>query len=832
MIRRAGVFLLSALMTVSLGFAQFGAIQAHAEEATGTAGVKPTTGMTYYGSGGQTASLSRKIPTAIGIYVKQGTVPNVRKTTGAYGSTTYQALEILPTGDGGTFLQVDHAYSDSDKTPKYINNFYDKDLTANDNYFWAGAINASFFNNSHTSSEYGAPIGAVIQGGVQHFKAYSDSWQGKPLYGSGYTTAFWNKRGAMKLSYEGWHNGVYYRYAGDPSPVTWDDGQTWSYTEGVSGAYSLYVDGTRADLGLSDSIYRTGTYTATTLFGQRADGTYVMLVDNGNLTVNQQAALMHDQLGCVNIIRMDGGGSSQMAYNKSLSLSSFTASYNGSTDFVDSAPDLTQVRLSVTMDSGDAYSDIAIEDTGASASIVDASGNAVPDWSAAPLGTYYIRVTYMGMAPQSITIRKGAHVTISDAVSGTNPIDETYYAPVTVRIMNTDGSVSSSATPLTSASYTLADSSDIASWSVSSASESSGAITITAVPTPAQTKTVSVSITDTDTVSPQDLSAYGYSVSVSTKSPTDVSTQSANAKSALEALHYEFVDTLPTSLAYDSADVTVRVSHAHSVVNSTSTDTAYTRTIRLLDASGNALADPVVQTLTRTDVTEGSTTDLVTKQKTVSTPAETTWSPSDTFPAVSVPVISGYTADQTEIAEATPTETSTEVTVIYTEDSGKDDDVQYLESDAPGTASGSIAVSADTTGGTWTNAMDGTVHVAGTYIVQIPTAVAWTGMSLGTADTTAQYEVRVIGGLAPNAVVTVTATAPSALGAADGSASGLTLSLTQGKTTWTADETFGSASDAGITGTAGTDTVRIVGATREVGVFSGVISYTSTIANE
>lgn len=811
-------------------------IHVHAEDSTdtvtGTAGVAPTTGMTYYGSGGRTATLSRRIPTMISVYTKSGTVPNIQKVDGTYGSTTYQALKILPTGESGTFLQVDQAYSSSDKTPKYINNFYDHTLTSDDSYYWAGAINASFFNNTSSSSEYGAPIGAVINGGVQHFKPYSDSWQGKPLYGSGYTTAFWNKQGAMKLNYEGWKGGKYYRYAGDPSPVTWDDGQTWSYTEGVSGAYSLYVDGTRADLGLSDSIYRTGTYTATTLFGQRADGTYVMLVDNSNLTVNQQAALMHDQLGCIDVIRMDGGGSSQMAYNKSLSLKSFTASYNGSTDFVDTEPNLAQVRLSVTMDSGDAYSDIAIGDTGASASIVDASGNAVSDWDAAPLGTYYIRVTYMDMTPQSITIRKGAHVTISDAVSGTNPIDETYYAPVTVRIMNTDGSVSSSATPLTSASYTLADSTDIASWSVSSASESSGAITITAVPTPAQTKTVSVSITDTDTVSPQDLSAYGYSVSVSTKAPTDVSTQSADVKSKLEAMSYALIDELPTSLTYDSADVTVRVSHKTSTVASVSTDTAYTRTIRFLDTSGRVLADPVVQTLTRTDVTEGSTTDLVTKQKTVSTPAETTWSPSDTFPAVSVPVISGYTANQTEIAEAAPTEASTAVTVIYAEDSGKDDDVQYLESDASGTASGSIAVSADTAGGTWTSAADGTVHAAGTYIVQIPTAVAWTGMGIGTADATAQYEVRVIGGLAPNAVVTVTATAPNALTAADGSASWLTLSLTQGKTAWTADETFGSASDAGITGTASTDTVRIAGTVREIGVFSGVISYTSTITNK
>ena len=825
MIKRMLVTALSALMLVCAGVTPVRA------EETGTAGVTPTTGMTYYGSGGRTSSLSRKLPTAIGVYVKSGTVPNVRKKSGSYGGTTYQALEVLPTGESGTFLQVDQAYSSSDKTPKYINNFYDHTLTSGNNYYWAGAINASFFNNTSSSPEYGAPIGAVIQGGVQAFKAYNDNWQGKPLYGSGYTTAFWNKSGMMKLNYEGWKNGKYYRYNGDTAPVTWDDGQTWSYTEGVSGAYSLYTDGVRTNVGLGDSIYRTGTYTATTLFGQKADGTYVMLVDNSNLTIDKQAALMHDQLGCVNVIRMDGGGSSQMAYNKSLSLKSFTASYNGSQDFVDSAPDLTRVRLSVTMDSGSTYSDIAIADTGATASIVDASGSAVSDWSAAPLGTYYIRVSYMDMPVQNITIRKGAHVTIADSIAGTTPVDETYYAPVTMRIMNADGSTASSDTLSASKTYTLADSADIASWSVNSAADSSGAVTLTATPTAAQTKTVRVTIVDTDATSPQDLSKYGYTVSVSSKAATDVSAQSADVKSKLEAMNYALIDELPTSLTYDAADVVVRVSHKTSTVASVSTDTAYARTIRYLDASGNALADPTVQTLTCTDVTEGSTTDLVTGVKTITALASTSWAPADKFPAVSAPEISGYTPDISEVAEAAPESAHTEVVITYSAAVTPADNLQYLESDASGAVSGSIDVSADTTGGTWTNAIDGTAHANGTYIVQIPAAVSWSGMSIGSVDASAQYEVRVIGGLAPSAVVTVSASAPSALTAADGSASGLTLSLAHSKTTWSADDTAGDVTDAGLSGTAGTETVRITGEARNAGVFSGQITYSSSIAN-
>lgn len=824
MIKRTLITALSALMLVCAGVTPVRA------EGAGTAGVAPTTGMTYYGSGGRTSTLSRKIPTAIGVYVKSGTVPNVRKKSGTYGGTTYQALEVLPTGENGTFIQVDQAYSSSDKTPKLINNFYDHTLTAGNNYYWAGAINASFFNNTSSSSEYGAPIGAVIQGGIQAFKAYNDNWQGKAIYGSGYTTAFWNKAGMMKLNYEGWKGGKYYRYNGDTSPVTWDDGQTWSYTEGVSGAYSLYTDGVRTNVGLGDSIYRSGTYTATTLFGQKSDGTYVLLVDNSNLTVDQQAALMHDQLGCVNVIRMDGGGSSQMAYNRSLALSSFSASYNGSTDFVDSAPDLSQVHLSVTMDSGSTYSDIAIADTGAKASIVDSSGSAV-DWGTAPLGTYYIRVTYMDMPAQSITIRKGAHITVTDPIAGASPIDSTYYAPVTVRIMNADGSIASSDILSASKVYSLSDSADIASWSVTTAAESSGAVTITATPSAAQTKAVRVSIIDTDTANPQNLSSYGYSVSVSSKAAADVSAQSADVKAKLEALNYEFIDTLPESLTYASEDVTVRVKHKRAVVDSTSSTDTFTRTIRYLDQSSNALADPTVQTLTRTTITEGSTTDLVTGVKTVTTEASTSWAPASAFPAVSAPEISGYTPDISNVAEAAPESVSTEAVITYSASSAEETNLQYLESDASGAVSGSISVSADTTGGTWTSASDGSAHANGTYIVQIPTAVAWSGMNIGSANASAQYEVRVIGGLAPNAVVTVSAEAPSALSDATGNASNLTLALEHSRTTWSADDAAGEITEAGLSGTASAETVHITGEARIACVFSGQITYSSSIAN-
>ena len=63
----------------------------------------------------------------------------------------------------------------------------------------------------------------------------------------------------------------------------------------------------------------TGTYARWTAFGQKADGTYVFFTSEGgdtgvtsrSLTLRDVAAAMIN-LGCVNVIRMDGGGSTAM----------------------------------------------------------------------------------------------------------------------------------------------------------------------------------------------------------------------------------------------------------------------------------------------------------------------------------------------------------------------------------------------------------------------------------------------------------------------------------------------------------------------------------------
>lgn len=321
---------------------------------------------------GSTDAWSRSVSTMISLYIKNGTVPQITKYDGTYNGVAYHVLEA-DTSDGNTIIKLDYAGS----TPKTLNNMYDETLTANDEYYWAGAINAGFFSMAN-----GYPTGAVRTGG--EWQTYTgagsnyETWECTPSYGSGFTSVYFNRSGNdMKLLYNGWKNGVFYKYYTDPSPNTWDYSPVWDYSEGVSGAYTLMVDGNtgthwgRGDYSSTDYWSYVGT--AITLFGQKANGNYVLLTTSaGSLTASQAIDLM-SKLGCVNGIRFDGGGSSQMAYDNGLYIKSISAP---KTAEVSSADALDEIKVTVYDGNSKAHS-VAITDLSdeVSATSADSDGN-------------------------------------------------------------------------------------------------------------------------------------------------------------------------------------------------------------------------------------------------------------------------------------------------------------------------------------------------------------------------------------------------------------------------------------------------------------------------
>lgn len=285
------------------------------------------TGLKRHSSNGSTSAWTREVSTAIGLYVKKGTVPNITKYDGVYNGVSYHVLEV-DTSDGNTQIQVDYAGN----TPKYLNNFIDTNMT-NNGYYWAGAINAGFFTASKSSSMYGYPTGAVRKNGSweKYFVTNNNEyWDCSPSYGSGFVSAYMNKQNnELELIYNGWKNGVFYKYYNDPSPNSWEYGNLNKYSEGVSGAFTLMVNGdTSIHWGKGDykgTDFWSYTGSAITLFGQKTNGHYILLTTSGeSLSANGCIDLMN-KLGCVNGIRFDGGGSSQLAYDNGLYVKSISA---------------------------------------------------------------------------------------------------------------------------------------------------------------------------------------------------------------------------------------------------------------------------------------------------------------------------------------------------------------------------------------------------------------------------------------------------------------------------------------------------------------------------
>lgn len=379
------------------------------------------TGMTVIGEKG-VSRYTRKVATSIGVYVKKGTVPGMRKFSGSWGGIKYNALEIDCSGKDGTFIQVDYAGHDTtDDRPKYLNNFYDKELTANDAYYWVGAINAGFFTNNSGSNMYGYPTGAVKKDGKEEqyrFTDGSDTWGTSPSYGTGFSTAHLNKDGTFELIYNGWKGGKFYKYNGDSDPNTWDYGNYLNFEDAVSGAYTLMVDGDSSiHWGKSDGSYWDYPGTCVTLFGQKDDGNYILLTTEGRISSNQEVALM-DNLGCSNAIRFDGGGSTQMAFDSGMSLDHYYFTKTNKDIPVGQPLETSDIGFDLYM-SDNTYHWASFKDAPqADIEIYNSHGELVNDLSKAPVGQYRLRILLNGLEQainfNIVDVQKEITVTFTD----------------------------------------------------------------------------------------------------------------------------------------------------------------------------------------------------------------------------------------------------------------------------------------------------------------------------------------------------------------------------------------------------------------------------------
>lgn len=150
----------------------------------------------------------------------------------------------------------------------------------------------------------------------------------------------------------------------------------------------------------------------------------------------------------------------------------------------------------------------------------------------------------------------------------------------------------------------------------------------------------------------------------------------------------------------------------------------------------------------------------------------------------------------------------------------------------------------DSTTGTWSDGE--ATFTNGSYVVTIPTTVGFKNVNVGKLDLTAPYDVNVKGVIGTGDRITCTVGYSQEMsGALVGSNTGmvggvgpysefsdggqLNMELTQGKTSWSADEVSTLAEDGEtVIGTTGTDSLHFTGSVRSASTFQEPLAYNFT----
>ena len=169
-----------------------------------------------------------------------------------------------------------------------------------------------------------------------------------------------------------------------------------------------------------------------------------------------------------------------------------------------------------------------------------------------------------------------------------------------------------------------------------------------------------------------------------------------------------------------------------------------------------------------------------------------------------------------------------------TESATSDDENGHKENDYDG----KIHLFFDTTGGQWqdpgtdpVSSTDNVKHDNGTYVVTIPTKIAYLNMNIGKVDTSDDYTVNVRGAIGQDKKVTLAADTGEYLVNGDKKQE-IQETTTQGKTEWSAAEVYGQLNtDGSLSGTDTTDTIKMIGEVTTAGVYAGDVQYTATLVD-
>ena len=169
-----------------------------------------------------------------------------------------------------------------------------------------------------------------------------------------------------------------------------------------------------------------------------------------------------------------------------------------------------------------------------------------------------------------------------------------------------------------------------------------------------------------------------------------------------------------------------------------------------------------------------------------------------------------------------------------TESATSDDENGHKENEYDGM----IHLFYDTTGGKWqdpgpdpVDPGDNVKHANGTYVVTIPTKIAYLNMNIGKVNTVDTYDVNVRGAIGQDKKVKLVAETGKYLENGDKKQE-IQETTTQGKTEWSAAEVYGHLNaDGSLSGTNTTDTITMSGEVTTAGVYEGAVQYTASLVD-
>lgn len=245
---------------------------------------------------------TRRVPNIIYVQVRNGIEnpevaihENVSITTTENETFNYSYLEAVPSAD--VVIGAAHDNSNPKDVLSFANSINESGWTT------VGAVNASFFcpreEGCYETDKPNIPYGEVLG----HSKI----------------------RGVEKAYEGGWNSFASLNFNGDLSKVIIDTGNSdASLNYRISGAYFLVKDGRKIS-SENEASRATGYYNIdnnrghshATIIGQKANGTYVFIVITGQPTVNEMLEICTKH-NLANAVRMDGGGSSELAFDQNL----------------------------------------------------------------------------------------------------------------------------------------------------------------------------------------------------------------------------------------------------------------------------------------------------------------------------------------------------------------------------------------------------------------------------------------------------------------------------------------------------------------------------------